>query len=205
MQKLLIAGAAALTLAACAGPQGPQATPEQIQAVSYRDAGPAYLTLYTMVNNRTGSGGHSALLINGSQRVIFDPAGSFYADVVPERNDVLYGITPAVEKAYRGAHARSTHHVVRQTIEVTPQQAEIALRSAQSIGATAGGFCANGTAQVLRRVPGFESISPVIQPTKLMAQFDAIPGVVTDKYYEDDDGDLQRGLEQNNAKLNQQG
>ncbi|MEY8843089.1 hypothetical protein AB9K41_28995, partial [Cribrihabitans sp. XS_ASV171] len=101
--------------------------------------------------------------------------------------------------------ARSTHHVVRQTVQVTPEQAEIALQTAQSIGATAGGFCANGTAQVLKRVPGFENISPVIQPTKLMAQFDAIPGVVTDRYYEDDDGDLQRALEANNAALNTQG
>ncbi|MEY8838025.1 hypothetical protein AB9K41_03180, partial [Cribrihabitans sp. XS_ASV171] len=75
MHKLFLAGAVALTLAGCAGPQGPQATPEQIQAVAYRDAGPAYLTLYTMVNNRSGAGGHSSLMINGSQRVIFDPAG----------------------------------------------------------------------------------------------------------------------------------
>ena len=33
------------------------------------------ISLFTMVNNQNGRGGHSSLLIHASERVIFDPAG----------------------------------------------------------------------------------------------------------------------------------
>nr|WP_286193730.1 hypothetical protein [Tropicibacter sp. R16_0] len=194
----------ALGLAGCASTRGPQATDTQIAAVSYRDPGPATLTLYTMINNRSGSGAHTSLMINARERIIFDPAGSFRADIVPERNDVLYGITPAVEKAYRASHARSTHHVVVQEIEVTPQQAERAYQLAKQMGPVPGAFCASATSQLLQQVPGFEGIKSGFQPTNLSDQFEQMPGVKTERYYEDDDADLQKGLAENNAKLNAQ-
>ncbi len=155
-----------------------------------------------MVNNRTGQGGHTSLMINASQRVIFDPAGSFYADVVPERDDVLYGITPGVEKAYRGGHARSTFHVVIQTLEVTPEQAELAYQLAVTNGRVPGVYCAKSTAALLARVPGFEQIDQTFYPVKLSQSFGSMPGVVTEKYYENDSEDLQQGLAQGNAALN---
>lgn len=204
MTRRIGALALLLVLAACSV-QKPNAAPEEIAAVSFRDPGTSYLTLYTMVNNRTGAGGHSSLMINAGERVIFDPAGSFYADIVPERNDVLFGITPAVERAYRGAHARSTFRVVRQKIEVTPAQAELAYRLALQAGPVPGSFCARATAGILQQIQGLESINVVFQPTKLMDQFGEFPGVVTDVHYEDDDEDLRRGLEQSNDALNQAG
>ncbi|SLN65672.1 hypothetical protein TRL7639_03709 [Falsiruegeria litorea R37] len=204
MFRLLLVGALALGLAGCASTRGPQATDTQIAAVSYRDAGPATLTLYTMINNRTGSGGHTSLMINARERIIFDPAGSFRADIVPERNDVLYGITPAVEQAYRASHARSTHHVVVQEIEVTPEQAEVAYQLARQMGPVPGAFCASATSQLLQQVPGFEGIKSGFQPTSLSAQFEQMPGVKTERYYENDDADLQKGLAENNARLNAQ-
>lgn len=203
MIRIFSALATVLLLAGCAA-RGPEADDAAIAAVSYRDPGPAYLTLYTMVNNRTGSGGHASLMINASERVIYDPAGSFYADVVPQRDDVLYGITPAIEQAYRGAHARSTYHVVRQRIEVTPEQAEIALQMAKQVGSAPPGFCAKYVVRVLQGVPGFESVNSVFQPVRLSEQFAEFPGVETDRYYEDDDEDLQRGLAEGNARLNEQ-
>lgn len=202
MRRVLFACAIALTIVGCTQ-SAPNASPEQIAAVSYRDPGPAYLTLYTVINNRTGKGGHTSLMINGSERVIFDPAGSFRADRIPEYNDVLFGITPAAEVAYRGAHARSTWRVVRQKVAVTPQQAETALMLARQAGPVAGAFCANSTAKILQQVPGFEQITPVMYPTKLQAQFAQIPGVETDVYYEYDDEDLSKGIEAGNAALNQ--
>ncbi len=204
MLRLVLAGALALALSGCATPRGPQASDSEIAAVSYRDPGPSTLTLYTMINNRTGSGGHSSLMISARERIIFDPAGSFQADVVPERNDVLYGITPAVEKAYRASHARSTHHVVVQKIEVTPEQAETAYQLAKQMGPAPGGFCASATSRLLQQVPGFEGIKSGFLPTKLSAQFEQMPGVKTERYYENDDADLQKGLAENNAKLNAQ-
>ncbi|WP_171211740.1 hypothetical protein [Ruegeria sp. HKCCA5426] len=203
MIRVLIACLLAVTLAGCAGSQRPQADLAEISARSYRDPGPSTLTLYTMISTRTGSGAHTSLMISGSERVIFDPAGSFRADVVPIKDDVLYGITPNVERAYRSSHARETHYARIQTVEVTPQQAEIALQLAKQSGPVAGAFCANSTAQLLQQVPGFEQIETTFYPVKLSEQFAQLPGVQTAEYRENDDADLQTGLAFNNAQLNQ--
>ncbi|WP_293575853.1 hypothetical protein [Phaeobacter sp.] len=199
-------GAAAFVLCAvvagCAAQQQPNADDATLERVAYRHDGPASLTLYTMINNRTGQGAHTSLMINASERVIFDPAGSFYADVVPERDDVLYGITPGVEKAYRGSHARSTHHVVVQTLEVTPEQAQVAYQLVTDYGRVPGAFCANATSSVLRQIPGLEQIDTTFYPGKLADQFGALPGVETVRYRESDSADLREGLAKNNALLN---
>ena len=191
-----------LAVAGCTS-QRPNADAASIAAVSYRNPGPATLTLYTMINNRSGQGGHTSLMINASERVIFDPAGSFKADIVPERDDVLFGITPAVAKAYRSSHARSTFHVLVQHVEVTPQQAEVAYRLALSNGSVPGVFCASATGQLLRQVPGFESIRSTMYPVKLADQFGALSGVSSQRYYEEDSADLQAGLKKSNAALNE--
>jgi len=192
-----------LAVAGCSSKGGPNADDASIAAVSYRHPGPPSLTLYTMINNRSGEGGHTSLMINASERVIFDPAGSFKADIVPERNDVLFGITPAVEQAYRGSHARSTFHVLIQKIDVTPEQAETAYRLALSNGPVPGVYCTNATTKLLRQVPGFENIQTTMYPVKLADQFGAIPGVSSQRYYEEDSPDLQVGLQKSNAALNE--
>jgi len=182
-------------LAGCAAPPAvPYASNERIAAAAYRAPGPATLTVFTVINNRSGSGGHSAIMINGSQRVIFDPAGSFVNARVPEQEDVLYGVTPAVLAGYKSAHARSTFHVVSQTFEVTPEQAEIALRLAIGKGAVPRSFCANATSGLLRRVPGFEDVTQTFFPGRLMAELARRPGVVEQRYYEDDDGTILDGI-----------
>ncbi len=142
-------------------------------------------------------------MINARERIIFDPAGSFQADIVPSRDDILYGITPAVERAYRSSHARETHYARIQTIQVTPQQAEIAYQLAKQTGPVPGAYCANSTARILQQVPGFEKIDVTFFPVKLSDQFGQLPGVVTEEYRENDDADLKRGLAANNARLNQ--
>ena len=202
MKQTALMLASAAVLGACAAEQQPDAAPDQVAAVRYRDPGPAALTLYTVVNNNSGQGGHSALMVNGPERVIFDPAGSFHADIVPEVDDVLFGITPRVEQAYRSAHARSAFHVVSQTIEVTPEQAEIAYRLVRANGQVPGAFCANATSGILRQVPGFEGLDSTFYPVKLSDQFAQLPGVFTSKYYENDDGDITDGVARSNADLN---
>ncbi|WP_295313914.1 hypothetical protein [Roseobacter sp.] len=181
-------------LTGCAVSAAFEATNEEIRDAAYRAGGPPGLTLITVINNSSGAGGHSALMVSGSQRVIFDPAGSFLHPDVPERGDVLYGMSPAWVQGYKSAHARNTHHVVTQTIEVTPAQAERALQLVQSNGAVAGSFCANATSRIISQVPGFEDISVTFFPTNLMAQIAKRPGVVTDRYYEDDEGNVRDGI-----------
>ena len=193
MRLWLVLGLLAI-LGACATVNSPYAPEEVVREKAYRHFEPTSLTLITVVNNQTGRGGHTALMINASQRVLFDPAGSFHHEIVPEQNDVLYGITPRVLAGYKSAHARSTFHVVTQTVTVTPEQAEIALRLAQQNGAVPRSFCTSATSGLLRQIPGFEDTKSVLFPTNLMTQFARRPGVVTEKYFEDDEGTIVDGV-----------
>ncbi|MEM9578488.1 MAG: hypothetical protein AAF999_15930 [Pseudomonadota bacterium] len=194
MRRVIVFLAVLATLAACAGGSFDDATVEEAAAAAYVPPGPPKLTLVTVVNNKTGSGGHTALIVSGSQQVIFDPAGSFRIPEATERGDVLYGMSPGWVKAYKSAHARSTYHVVTQEIEVSRAQAETALQLVQSNGAVGSAFCANATSSILRQIPGFESISVTFYPVRLMEQFGTLPGAATDRYYEDDEGNVVDGI-----------
>lgn len=190
MKRLLIGLAVVGLVAGCAADNSPDSSPEVVAAAAFRAPGPKSLTVFTMVNNRTGSGGHTALMVKGSQTVIFDPAGSFRDSRVAERGDVLYGMSPNWVKSYKSAHARSTFHVVSQEIKVTDAQAERALQLVTRKGSVPGAFCANATTGILRQIGGFENINQTFYPVKLMDQINTMPGVTTTKYYENDEGDV---------------
>ena len=123
MRGAVLASLVLFALAGCAA-DPVWAPDEDIAQVRYRDPGPTRLTLFTMVSNDTGSGGHTSLMVNASQRVIFDPSGSFVHPLVPERNDVLYGINPQIADIYTRYHARLTWHVVVQELDVAPEVVE---------------------------------------------------------------------------------
>ncbi len=168
----------------------PDSPVEAVSAAAYHSPTPPSLTVFTMVNNRTGNGGHTALMVNGSQRVIFDPAGSFRDSRVAERGDVLYGITPGWLGAYKSAHARESFHVVSQEIPVTAAQAEQALRLVQANGSVPGAFCASATTGILAKIDGFQSIGSTFYPVRLMDDIATLPNVTTTKLYENDSGDV---------------
>ncbi len=159
---------------------------DAVAKAAYVHDAPPSITLITVINNNTGEGGHSALMINGSQRVIFDPAGNWHSRYAPERNDFVYGITPGVLDLYNGFHARTAWHVVVQTKIVSPEVAELALMSSKNNGAVASAFCANAVTHVLRGVPGFESIPASFFPKKAMKAFARLPNVTTEKIFEYD-------------------
>ncbi|GFE52219.1 hypothetical protein So717_39720 [Roseobacter cerasinus] len=182
-------------LSACAAPSPFEVTAQEAAARAYVPEGPPKLTLFTMVNNTTGAGGHTALMVSGSQQVIFDPAGSFQHELVAERGDVLYGMSPAWVQAYKSAHARNSHHVVSQEIVVTPEQAERALQLVMQNGSVGSAFCTNSTSSILRQVPGFDGVRVTFYPIKLMEQIAGRSDVVTDRYYENDAGDVLDGIE----------
>ncbi|MHA6346556.1 hypothetical protein [Roseivivax sp. CAU 1761] len=191
---LLFGGAAAL--AGCAPPNaGPDSSPEEVARAAYRHDGPPALTLFTMVSNRTGGGAHSSIMINGSQRVIFDPAGSVSHARLVERGDVLYGITPEFEDFYERAHARETYHVRIQRVEVPAAVAEQALRLARANGTVGQAFCAQATSGLLRRLPGFESIRPTFFPMALADQLAGFPGVAERRVYDNDGDDKRTAIE----------
>jgi len=189
---------AAMLLAGCLTPPQdlPTATDSEIRESVYRHDGPPALSLITVVSNGTNSGAHSALLVNGSQRVLFDPAGSFEAKSIPERGDVLYSITPLYKRFYIGAHARITHRVVEQTIEVPAGVAEQALQLVINNGAVPAAGCTRSITSILSQLEGFESIGTTYFPNKARERFGALPGVAEQEYYETDDGDKAVALSQ---------
>jgi hypothetical protein len=190
IMRVWMALACVATLAACANDTGTDHSQAEVAAAAYSMPGPKYLTLMTMVNNRSGSGGHTALVINGSQQVIFDPAGSFRDPRVVERGDVLYGMSPKWLQAYKSAHARSTFHVISQTVPVTDAQAEKLLTLVMANGQVPGAYCTRSTSSLLSEVPGFEGISTTFYPVNLSEQFASLPNATIEKYYENDDGDV---------------
>ncbi len=166
-----------LGLAACAPANPRMDPPEAVAAAAYVDDGPPSLTLLTTQNTRTGGGAHTALLINGSQRVLYDPAGSFYHPDVPEQDDLKFGITDNVLNFYLDYHSQPPYRVIEQTIPVSAAVAEAAIARARAQGAAPMGFCANFTSSVLRDLPGFEGLPQTFFPMGLEAAFGELPGV----------------------------
>lgn len=196
MRKALLALGMVAVLAGCSAGESVWAPDDFVQRVAYRDPGPAKLTLFTMVSNTSGSGAHTSLMINASQRVIFDPAGSFKHPSLPERNDVVFGITPQVADVYTRYHARETYHVVVQELEVSPEVAEAVLQRAMAYGAVPKAHCTNSTSSILAGVPGFENIRVSYFPNKLAEQFGQISGVTEQVLYEYDSDDNSKVLRQ---------
>lgn len=175
-------------LAACAA-QSVWAPDDVVSRAIYRSGGASHLTLYTMRNTQSNSGAHTALLIDASQRVIFDPAGTWRQDIMPERNDVLFGASPRMEQFYVSVHARVTYYVTGQRIDVPPEVAEQALNLALAAGPVPAANCTRVTARLLRQLPGFGGIRQTWGPNTLAEDFGKLPGVITTVHRENDDAD----------------
>jgi hypothetical protein len=182
---------ALLGLAACAEPKW--APEDQVQAARFEAGPPNYLILYTVVNNRSGSGAHSSILVNASERVIFDPAGTWYHPRLPERNDVHFGMSDKAIAFYVDYHTRITYYTIEQKVFVSPEVAEMVLRRVKDNGAVGKAMCTNATSAILRGVPGFESLPQTFYPKKLSKAFGELPGVTT-RIITDDDDDNNHGV-----------
>ncbi|MES2665445.1 MAG: hypothetical protein V4712_05045 [Pseudomonadota bacterium] len=182
-----------LSLTACAGFNQDFATDAEVQAARYEYPGPSSITLYTVVSTRNGSGAHSGLLLNGSERVMFDPAGSWFNRSIPEQGDVHYGMTDQAVNMYIDYHARETFRVVEQTIEVPKAVADIAIARAKAYGAVPQGQCSNSISKIMSGVPGFEGLRKTWFPNKYSEEFAKLPGVRT-RNITDDDSDENKGL-----------
>lgn len=185
---------AVLGLTACSSPSQNDIAPQEDVARSvYKHNGPTRLTLFTMIGNTSGEGAHTSLLVNGSQRVAFDPAGSFRNDHIVSRHDVVYGMSPFMVDVYTRFHARKSYHVVVQKLDVSPEVAELALQKILAYGPVSQAYCANSTSDVLNDLPGFEHIKQTFYPKNLMSQF-AEMGASYDRLYEYDDDDKSKVL-----------
>ena len=193
MRLIALICAALLVLAGCSAPQQPYASDAFVERVAYVHDGPPRLTLLTMINNSSGSGAHTSLMINGSQRVIFDPAGSFGHESIAERNDVVYGVTPKLADFYTRYHARATFHVKVQKLDVSPAVAERALQLAQGYGAVPQSQCALSTSSILAELfPG--QIKRTWFPNQLAEEFGKLEGVTERSLREFDSDDNKKVL-----------
>ena len=198
LPRLVLAFLVVAGLSACAPtPEPSQSMPDaEIAQAAYRHDGPAALTLYTMINNSNGSGAHTSLMVNGSQRLIFDPAGSFRHPRIATKNDIIYGVTPMMEDTYTRFHARETFHVIVQQVHVSPEVAEDVLRRVVAVGPVPRAQCALSTSTVLSEVAGLNgAIGKTWFPKDLADQFGRLPGATTTRLYEYDDADRFKALE----------
>ena len=192
MRRRAFLASAPLALAGCAGGVmrdeivAPQSA---IDAAAYVHPGPKRLTLLTMKNTGTDNGAHTGLMINASQRVLWDPAGTFGHPLIPERNDVHFGITPQLEFFYISFHSRVTYYTLIQEVDVAPEVAERAMQLAIANGPTPKASCTRHVSAMLGQLPGFESIRTSFFPNNLADQFAEIPGVRSRVYREEDDAD----------------
>lgn len=174
-----------LALAGC-GADDVYAPDADVQRAIYVSDEPPSITLFTVIRKSTGEGAHSGVMINGSQRIMLDPAGSWNHPLVPERHDVFFGITPRMKAFYIDYHARETYDVVEQRVPVSSEVAELAIRRAFAQGSTPKAFCSTATTAVLRDLPGFEGIPQSMFPGSTMRAFDRIPGVVKKRHLDGD-------------------
>jgi len=182
MLRAIAAVLVALTLSGCAA-QSVWAPDDAVQAARYVHGGQPEIALVTSINDRNGEGAHSAIIINASERVIFDPAGNWDGLGSPERNDVRFGFTPLREAHYFQYQSFAQFHAVVQRVAVSPEVAERALQLAKANGAVPPAFCTSATSGILAQLPGFQSMPSTFYPRKLMEAFATLPGVRTQIVY----------------------
>ncbi|MCU0907542.1 MAG: hypothetical protein MUF73_08875 [Rhodobacteraceae bacterium] len=194
MRRFLAALLLPLLLAACGTAERTWAPDDEVARAVYRHDAPPSLTLVTVLATRDGSGAHSALVVNApSQRVLFDPAGSFRTDILPERNDVIFGMTPRALEIYADYHARVTFDVVLQEFVVPPEVAERALMLVQAHGPAPQATCANAVSGILRQLPGFDDAPATWFPRRLMDWADS-RSLVARQVVQDDDSNDNRAV-----------
>jgi len=193
MRLHLLAIGLMAALSACGAAEPRWAPEDAVRTARYVHEGPPTVTLFTVIATENGQGAHSGLMINGSERLMFDPAGSWSLPRLAERNDVHFGMTDKMVNFYIDYHARETYYVVEQTKVVSPQVAEQLLQAVRSYGAVPKAQCTRSISSILSSAPGFESLPQTWFPKTLMAAFAELPGV-TERTITDDDADDNHGI-----------
>lgn len=164
------------------------ASPEAIIAARYESPEPPSVTLLSMVNEASGRSEHAGLLISGSQRVLYDPAGTFSHPDLPRAGDVHYGMTPRYVDYYQRYHARFGYFVESDRVPVPLDVADRLIANAEAEGQQMKMMCSLAAADVLRPVAPFEGVTRSIFPEGLRRDFETMPGVTTTYVHEDDIG-----------------
>jgi hypothetical protein len=192
MLRVLSSLLALLFLVACTADHK-WAGDEAVARARYVHPGPPSITLMTSINTRSQAGAHSALLINGSERVLFDPAGSWDQPAAPERHDVRFGMTPQMLSNYADFQSYAPFELIEQTIIVSPEVAEQAIALAKANGSVEKAQCTRSVGGILRQLPGFEGLPSTWFPKKMSIAFGKMPGVQSQTLHATD-GVIKRGV-----------
>ena len=177
----------------CATKEISWAPSDKVLLAKYKNNEPSSVTLLTMINNHTGVGGHSALLINATERLLFDPAGTFVHPQIPERHDVLFGINDAAFERYVDYHARPSIHVVIQKLEVDLKLAEDISKEVQTYGPVQNMMCSFAISEILSKHNRFKDLPKTLFPKNTMENFaklDATETTIIYDYIEDDKSNI---------------
>ncbi|QHQ33774.1 hypothetical protein [Algicella marina] len=175
-----------LAVAGCA--REVDASYEEVARARYVSEEPPYIAIVSMVDRSDERAAHTAMIINASERVIYDPAGTFQHRDLQERGDIHYGATDRMVDYYERYHARFSHYVHTQKIYVTAELAERVLRRTQAQGPSPKMFCTLHTGQILKDQPEFAFLKVGFFPENLRRQFARYPGVVNSYVVEEDAG-----------------
>ena len=143
----------------------------------YRDLGSATVTLITVLSKRDCSGGHSAFIVTGEHRVIFDPEGSLSHTSLAVSGDVIYGANPAVVESFIGYHTRNTDDTVTETLDIADAVASDLLIRVMLYKTVMRSFGTQSVGAPSRSTPGFEGMGPMFPSKNLMESFATQPGV----------------------------
>lgn len=189
----VVAGMFALSFLLACTADHKWASDADVARARYVDPNPPSITLFTSINTRTKSGAHAGLMINGAERVLFDPAGSWGHPSAPEREDLIYGMTPTMLSFYVDYQGSAPFELIQQTVFVTPEIAEQVKQAAIAYGSANKAECTKAIGAVLRSVPGFETLPTTWFPKAMSRGFATLPGVVT-RTVNSTSGDLRRTL-----------
>lgn len=171
-----------------------RASDDEVRNAFFHHDGPPLIALLSMIKDYGNSSEHCGILINGDQRVIYDPAGSYDPAsqkgwyVPPRKDDIHYGVTDRALDQYQRFHSRLGYYVLRQTVEVSLATANLAIRLSQQKGETVKTQCASSASWVLKQLPGFESLHQTMLPNGLRKQFAQLPNVQNFEIHENDVG-----------------
>ncbi len=135
-------------------------------------------TTLVLAEHKGGSGAvHAALIVTGSERLIYDPSGSFTHPDTRRYGDVVYGASDDIVELFALHNADKNHDAVMRTIALQPEEAETMLDAARTHGGAMPGFCAKSVASVLRSVPRFASMRDTFWPSNVQQDFESIAPV----------------------------
>ncbi len=162
--------------------------PEEVAIARFVSPEPPSITLIIGINARNGSGAHAALIVNASQRVLFDPAGTFEHPDAPIQHDVHFGMSDRMVSVFIDYHTRDSakeeYYVFEHTLQLPAATAELILQKVQAYGPVPKAQCTKSISEILRSVPGFESLPSTWFPKAFGEAFAQLPGVRSRKITE---------------------